>query len=202
MAEWITPLCADHSMERRANGPSFATFDSGARDDIPNFVSISGFHCMDRFDIAIIEALQSDSRRSMHDLSDLVGLSPSACHRRVKALEDVGVIAGYVARLDPAALGLDLQAFVDISLTSQSRETMDRFEAAVADFPEILECHLMAGQADYLLRVAAADLKGFDAIHRDCLARLPGVSAIRTSFAIRRIRDWQGYRLRGLKGPA
>ena len=112
------------------------------------------------------------------------------------------MIAGYAARLNPKALGLDLQAFVEISLTSQSRETMDRFETAVADFPEILECHLMAGQADYLLRVAAADLKGFDAIHRDCQARLPGVSAIRTSFAIRRIRDWQGYRLRGLRASA
>jgi DNA-binding Lrp family transcriptional regulator len=153
---------------------------------------------MDRFDIALLEALQTDSRRSMADLGDHVGLSPSACHRRVRALEDAGLIAGYAARLDPDALGLTLQAFVEMSLTSQSRETMDRFEAAVADFPEILECHLMAGQADYLLRVAAPDLKGFDAIHRDCLARLPGVSAIRTSFVIRRIRDWQGYRLRSL----
>lgn len=154
---------------------------------------------MDRFDVAIMEALQADSQRSMQELSELIGLSASACHRRVKALEDAGVIAGYAARLDPVALGLDLHAFVEISLTSQSHEAMDRFEAAVADFPEILECHLMAGQADYLLRVAAADLKGFDDVHRDCLARLPGVSAIRTSFAIRRIRDWRGYRLRGLK---
>jgi DNA-binding Lrp family transcriptional regulator len=153
---------------------------------------------MDRFDIALLEALQADSRRSMAELGDHIGLSPSACHRRVRALEDAGLVAGYAARLDPDALGLTLQAFVEMSLTSQSRETMDRFEAAVGDFPEILECHLMAGQADYLLRVAAPDLKGFDAIHRDCLARLPGVSAIRTSFVIRRIRDWQGYRLRSL----
>lgn len=153
---------------------------------------------MDRFDIALLEALQADSRRSMADLGDRVGLSASACHRRIKSLEEAGIIAGYAARLDPQALGLALQAFVEISLTSQSREAMDRFEAAVADFPQILECHLMAGQADYLLRVAAADLNGFDAVHRDCLARLPGVSAIRTSFAIRRIRDWRGYRLRGI----
>ena len=153
---------------------------------------------MDRFDIALLEALQADSRRSMADLGDRVGLSASACHRRIKSLEEAGIIAGYAARLDPQALGLALQAFVEISLTSQSREAMDRFEAAVADFPQILECHLMAGQADYLLRVAAAVLNGFDAVHRDCLARLPGVSAIRTSFAIRRIRDWRGYRLRGI----
>ncbi|WP_448537948.1 Lrp/AsnC family transcriptional regulator [Sphingobium yanoikuyae] len=153
---------------------------------------------MDRFDIALLEALQSDSRRSMNELGEQIGLSSSACHRRIRALEDAGMIEGYAARLDPAALGLTLQAFVEISLTSQSREAMERFETAVTGFPEILECHLMAGQADYLLRVAAADLKGFDAVHRDCLARLPGVSAIRTSFAIRRIRDWRGYRLRDL----
>ncbi len=157
---------------------------------------------MDRFDIAILEALQDDSSRSMQDVSEIAGLSPSACHRRIKSLEDNGVIAGYSVRLDPVALGLGLHAFVEISLTSQSREAMDRFETAVMDFPEILECHLMAGNADYLLRVAAADLNGFDAIHRDCLARLPGVSAIRTSFAIRRIRDRQGYRLRGLMVPS
>ncbi len=153
---------------------------------------------MDRFDIAILEALQDDSSRSMQEVSEFVSLSPSACHRRIKALEEAGVIAGYSVRLDPDALGLGLHAFVEISLTSQSREAMDRFESAVTDFPEILECHLMAGHADYLLRVAAADLNGFDTIHRDCLARLPGVSAIRTSFAIRRIRDRQGYRLRGV----
>lgn len=157
---------------------------------------------MDRFDIAILEALQDDSSRSMLEVSEIVGLSASACHRRIKALEEAGVIAGYTARLDPVALGLDLHAFVEISLTSQSHEAMDRFEAAVVEFPEILECHLMAGQADYLLRVAAADLNGFDAIHRDCLARLPGVSAIRTSFAIRRIRHRLGYRLRGVMAPA
>lgn len=153
---------------------------------------------MDRFDIALLEAVQSDSRLSMAELGDRVGMSPSACHRRVRALEQAGMIEGYGARLDPDALGLSLLAFVEMSLISQSREAMDRFESAVADFPEILECHLMAGQADYLLRVAAADLKGFDAVHRDCLARLPGVAAIRTSFAIRRIRDWRGYRLRGV----
>lgn len=152
---------------------------------------------MDRIDIALLEAIQTDSRRSMAELGEQVGLSASACHRRVRALEDSGQIAGYAARLDPDAIGLTLQAFVEISLTSQSRESMDRFEQAIDSFPQILECHLMAGQADYLLRVAAPDLKGFDAIHRDCLARLPGVSDIRTSFVIRRIRDWRGFRVRG-----
>jgi DNA-binding Lrp family transcriptional regulator len=84
-------------------------------------------------------------------------------------------------------------AFVEITLTSQSREAMDRFEAAVQDYAEILDCHLMSGGADYLLRVAAADLEHYDRIHRDCLSRLPGVSAMRSSFAIRRIKRWTGY---------
>ncbi len=89
--------------------------------------------------------------------------------------------------------GLKLLAFVEITLTSQSHEAMDRFEAAVQDYDDILDCHLMSGQADYLLRVAAADLEQYDRIHRDCLARLPGVSAMRSAFAIRRIKRWRGY---------
>jgi Lrp/AsnC family leucine-responsive transcriptional regulator len=90
-----------------------------------------------------------------------------------------------------------MQAFVEITLTSQSREAMERFERAVADFDEILDCHLMAGHADYLLRVAARDLDQYDRIHRDCLAALPGVSSMRSAFAIRRIKRWSGYPVRG-----
>ncbi|MFC0590083.1 Lrp/AsnC family transcriptional regulator [Novosphingobium aquiterrae] len=148
---------------------------------------------MDRADIALLEALQDDSSRSLAQLAELAGVSSSACHRRIKALEDAGIITGYAAQVDSGRLGLKLQAFVEITLTSQSREAMDRFEAAVGDFDDILECHLMSGQADYLLRVAAIDLEQYDRIHRDCLARLPGVSAMRSAFAIRRIKRWQGY---------
>ncbi|MDE2563387.1 MAG: Lrp/AsnC family transcriptional regulator [Sphingomonadales bacterium] len=148
---------------------------------------------MDRADVALIEALQRDSSRSIAELSDAVGLSPSACHRRIKSLEEAGLVAGYAARIDPRKLGLRLMAFVEITLTSQSREAMDRFEAAVQDFDDILDCHLMSGAADYLLRVAAADLDQFDRIHRNCLARLPGVSSMRSAFAIRQIKPWRGY---------
>jgi DNA-binding Lrp family transcriptional regulator len=151
---------------------------------------------MDRNDVLILEALQKDSSRSIADLADLAGVSPSACHRRIKALEASGVITGYGAQVDPQKLGLKMQAFVEITLTSQSREAMDRFERAVADFDEILDCHLMAGHADYLLRVAARDLDQYDRIHRDCLAALPGVSSMRSAFAIRRIKRWQGYPVR------
>ncbi len=151
---------------------------------------------MDRNDILILEALQKDSSRSIAELAEAAGVSPSACHRRIRALEAAGVITGYAAQIDPQALGLKLQAFVEITLTSQSREAMERFERAVADFDEILDCHLMAGHADYLLRIAAHDLEHYDRIHRDCLAALPGVSSMRSAFAIRRIKRWQGYPLR------
>ena len=148
---------------------------------------------MDRANTAIIVALQQDSSRSIAQLAELAGVSPSACHRRIRALEESGVVTGYRAQVDARRLGLKLQAFVEITLTGQNREAMDRFEAAVTDFDDILECHLMSGNADYLLRVAAADLDQFDHIHRDCLARLPGVASMRSSFSIRPIKRWTGY---------
>lgn len=148
---------------------------------------------MDRADRMIISALQRDSSRSIADLADLAGVSPSSCHRRVRALEAAGLITGYVAQVDPAQLGLKAVAMVEITLTSQSREAMERFEAAVQLYDEIIDCHLMSGAADYLLRVAARDLEHYDQIHRQCLSRLPGVSALKSSFAIRRIKRWQGY---------
>lgn len=151
---------------------------------------------MDRSDIALLEALQDDSALSIADLAERVALSPSACHRRVKAMEQSGIITSYGARLDPKLLGLTVEVFVEITLNSQSREAMDRFERAVSDFDDILECHLMSGTADYLLRVAARDLGQYDAIHRDCLARLPGVSAMRSSFSLRRIKQMRGYPVR------
>lgn len=152
---------------------------------------------MDRNDILLLQALQQDSSRSLAELAELAGVSSSACHRRIKALEASGVITGYAAQIDAPKLGLKLQAFVEITLTSQSRAAMDRFEDAVRDMDEVLDCHLMSGNADYLLRVAAADLEQYDRIHRDCLARLPGVSAMRSAFAIRRIKRWKGYPVRG-----
>ena len=148
---------------------------------------------MDKVDRNLLLALQRDSARPIAELAEVVALSPSACHRRIRTMEEQGVIAGYAARLDPKRLGFAVEAFVEITLTSQSREAMDRFETAVGDFDDILECHLMSGSADYLLRIAAADLAHYDAIHRDCLARLPGVSAMRSSFSIRQIKAMRGY---------
>lgn len=151
---------------------------------------------MDRADLALLEAVQADSSLSVAELAEKVALSPSACHRRIKALEHAQVIAGYGARLDPRKLGLTVEVFVEITLVSQSREAMDTFEQAVSDFDDILECHLMSGTADYLLRVAARDLEQYDRIHRDCLARLPGVASMRSSFSLRRIKQMIGYPVR------
>jgi Lrp/AsnC family transcriptional regulator, leucine-responsive regulatory protein len=153
---------------------------------------IGGRNRVDRQDTRIVNALQRDSSQSIATLADAAGVSPSACHRRIKALEAAGIITGYAAQIDPDKLGLKLRSFVEITLTSQSREAMDRFEQAVADFDDILECHLMSGNADYILRVAARDVEEFDQIHRSCLSRLPGVSSMRSSFAIRTIKGWRG----------
>lgn len=148
---------------------------------------------MDRTDRALLKALQTDSSGSIADLAVRVNLSSSACHRRIKALEEAGLIAGYSARLDARKLGLPVTVFVDITLISQSREAMERFERAVGDFDDILECHLLSGGADYQLRVVASGLDHFETIHRDCLARLPGVAAMKTSFSLRRIKRFEGY---------
>jgi Lrp/AsnC family leucine-responsive transcriptional regulator len=148
---------------------------------------------MDKIDARILRALQQDSSRPVAELAAEVGLSASACHRRVKLLEESGVIVGYVARLDRAALGFPIQVFVEITLSSQSQEALKAFETVVTRFEEILECHLTTGQADYILRVVARDVADYDNIHRNCLARLPGVSSMQTIFVLRSIRERRGY---------
>lgn len=151
---------------------------------------------MDKLDIGILSEVQRDSSRSIAELAEVVGLSSSACHRRMRALEENGVIAGYGARVDPAKAGIGVHAVIDITLDNQSRACMERFEAAVMQYDEILECDLFSGEADYRLRVAARDLVDFEHIHRRCLAELPGVSAMHTSFVLRRIKRWSGYSLK------
>lgn len=150
---------------------------------------------MDAFDRRLLTTLQADSRQSIGQIAESIGLSLSACHRRMRALEEAGTISGYGARLNPAAIGLGLHALIDITLESQSRESMERFEQAVMHFPDILECHLLSGTADYRIRIAAGDMTDYDRIHRQCLAELPGVSSMHTSFIIRTIKNWQGYAL-------
>ena len=151
---------------------------------------------MDRLDRRLLAALQADSGASIGALAERIGLSSSACHRRMRALEEAGIITGYGARIDPAKAGIGLNVLIDITLVSQSSEAMERFERAVADFPDILECHLLSGTADYRLRTAARDMADYDRLHRETLARLPGVATMHTSFVIRTIKPWRGYALK------
>lgn len=152
---------------------------------------------MDRLDVKLLRLLQQDSSRPIHALAEIVGLSPSACHRRIRLLEEGGAIAGYAARLDPRALGLAFDIFVEITLASQSKDALEAFETAVLRDDEILECHLISGEADYRLRLAARDMADFDRLHRERLARLPGVARMKSSFSIRPTKTWRGYWISG-----
>lgn len=145
----------------------------------------------------LLKELQRDCRIPLAELGARVGLSPSACHRRIQQLEDAGVIAGYGARLDARALGYAMEFFVEVSLKSQSDKILDTFERAVRATPEILECHLMTGGSDYLLRVVARDALDFERIHRACLTGLPNVARIASHMSIRTVRPWTGYPVRG-----
>ena len=144
---------------------------------------------LDATDRRILEVLQREGRISNADLADRVHLSASACHRRVQRLEEEGFIAGYVALLDPKRMGHVTTVLVEITLSGQADELLDAFEAAVSRVPEVLECHLMAGSADYLLKVVAMDTEDFARIHRRSLAGLPGVRGMQSSFVLRTVRQ-------------
>lgn len=151
---------------------------------------------MDKIDSRILRRLQRDSSLPIAELASEIGLSASACHRRIKLLEEDGVIEGYAARINRVKLGLKIMVFVEIALTSQSQEVLDAFEQAVLRYEDILECHLTTGEADYLLRIAARDVADYDSIHRTCLAKLPGVSSMHTSFILRSIKGTQEFPVR------
>ena len=144
---------------------------------------------LDATDRRILDTLQRSGRISNADLSERVNLSASACHRRVQRLEEEGYIAGYVALLDARRMGRQTTVFVEITLSGQADEVLDAFERAVARVPEVLECHLMAGSADYLLKVVARDTEDFARVHRKSLATLPGVQGMQSSFALRTVRQ-------------
>ncbi len=143
----------------------------------------------DATDTRILNVLQKRGRISNADLSEAVNLSASACHRRVQRLEEAGIIRDYVALLDPRKLGRPTVVFVEITLSGQADEVLDAFERGVKLIPDVLECHLMAGTADYLLKVVAEDTEDFARIHRRYLARLPGVAQMHSSFALRTVRQ-------------
>lgn len=142
---------------------------------------------IDDIDRLILNELQLDGRISHSELASRVGLSTSACYRRVRRLEADGVISGYVMILDTEAVGRDLDVFVEVSLVSQSEESLHRFEQEVRDCGEVMSCHLVAGDADYLLHLAVADHRDFERIHNQHLSRLSGVARLRSNFAIRTV---------------
>lgn len=142
---------------------------------------------LDSIDHSIVSALQDDGRISNVQLADKVGLSPSACLRRVQILEDRGIITGYAAMIDAAALGRSTHIIVAITLERQSEDYLSAFERAVADCPDVMECYLMAGDADYVLRLQARDAADYERIHKEYLSRLPGVARIQSSFALRQV---------------
>lgn len=142
-------------------------------------------NAVDAIDRKIIDCLQSDGRMSNQELSERVGLSPSPCLRRVRQLEADGTIARYVALVDPNKMGLSVTAFVRVRLDQQDDRHLEDFETAVASFPEVMECYLMTGEADYQLRILVASLTQFEDFLRHRLTRVKGVANVTTSFALR-----------------
>ena len=142
---------------------------------------------LDDIDRRILTALQNNARISNVERARMVGLSPSPCLRRVKTLEDCGVIQRYVSLLDQGAVGFPVSVFVNVTLERQVESALEQFEAAIRQRPEVLECYLMTGDADYLLRVVTRDLASYERFLVDHLARIPGVSSIKSSFALKQV---------------
>lgn len=149
----------------------------------------------DKIDKKLLSMLQQDSRQPLNLLAEKAGLSTSACHRRIKLLEEAGAIVGYGAALDRHILGYPMEFFVEVSLTRLSEGELEEFEKAVDAIPEILQCHLMSGQSDYMLRIAARSTLHYEEIHRQRLSRLPNVARIQSSLALRTVKAWTGYPL-------
>jgi DNA-binding Lrp family transcriptional regulator len=140
---------------------------------------------LDTLDRAIVAALLQDARLSQVELAERIPLSPTAIARRIRALEEKGVIEGYQARVSRQALGLNITVFVQIGLTSQNEDLLRAFEQAVVKAPSVVSCHLMSGEDDYLVTIMARDIADFERIHKEQLSRLPGVSRLKSSFALR-----------------
>ncbi|MBZ9740623.1 Lrp/AsnC family transcriptional regulator [Mesorhizobium sp. CO1-1-4] len=143
---------------------------------------------LDDIDRKIIAAMQGNGKITANELSDRVGLSPSPCARRVRLLEDSGVIKGYTAVIDQKKVGLPISAFASIKLERQREEDLDRFALAVARWPEVVDCYLMTGQRDYLMRIVVRDLEAYERFIKDKLTRLDGVASIETSFALDQVK--------------
>jgi Lrp/AsnC family transcriptional regulator, leucine-responsive regulatory protein len=145
---------------------------------------------LDRYDRAILHILQQDARITNALLAEKVNLSESACLRRVRALEESGIIEKYCALLDQRKAGYPVNVFVTITLDRQRQSGLEAFENAVKKVPEIMECYLMTGEHDYLLRLVVKDLADFERLHSQHLTRLPNVSRVQSSFAVRTVQRY------------
>lgn len=148
---------------------------------------------MDAIDRNILSILQADGSISMSRLSERVGLSVSACHRRVKILEADGIISNYAARLDRKAIGLEIQVFIEIKLISERSEDMEAFEKAIKEMPEVLECHLISGEFAYLMRVAAKNTEDYERLYRDRLTQIPSFSQMKTMLSLSTVKEFKGF---------
>ena len=140
---------------------------------------------VDRIDAKILHVLAQDGRMSWRDLADRIGLSLTPTLRRVRRLEEAGIISGYSARFDEQRLGFGITMYVMVTLEKQTEETLKVFERRVADVPEIMSCYLMTGDADYILRIVVSDLQSYQRFMLDVLTRIPGVSRIQSALAIK-----------------
>lgn len=143
---------------------------------------------LDEIDIRILEVLQRDGRISNQELAGRVGLSPSPCLRRLKRLEGAGVIQRYVALVDPAAVGRNLQAIIEVRLDHQTSAAVDRFEKEILKHPQVLECYLMAGDWDYMLRVVFRDLDEFRQFCIGALSKIPGVANVKSNICMKSVK--------------
>ena len=143
---------------------------------------------LDAIDRRILHHLQENARISNVELARAVGLSPSPCSRRVRDLEEAGIVKEYVTLIDPAAADLPVSVFINVTLDKQVEKDLEVFEAAVRELPEVMECYLMTGDADYLLRVVIADLEAYKSFLMDHLTGIPGVANIRSSFALKQVK--------------
>ena len=142
---------------------------------------------LNRTDRAILNELQDDGRLSNVNLAERVNLSESACLRRVKALEESGVIERYAMIVNQEAVGVASNVFVEITLNGQQQQDLDALERAIKKIPEVMECYLMSGDYDYLVRVVVEDIQDYERLHRDSLTKLPGVLRVRSSFSLRAV---------------
>lgn len=142
---------------------------------------------LDAIDIRILGELQRDGSLTNVELASRINLSPSPCLARVKRLEKIGVISRRVTLLDARRLGLKVVVFISVSLDKQRRETLDTFERKIAALPQVMECYLMSGDADYLLRVVVPDVEALERLIIDQITRIPGVASIRSSFALKQV---------------